>query len=346
MEFEITGYLHKGPDDRIWIARPMHIHGRGLYRQPPYYQRLRLGPDAEARFSRLVSPINTPHDLGDEDLTVIVHLKASAHLVEEASGEQRRRPSMMEEEKVYEIDGAKLVDAEFITAGWREAWNQLDGFFRTVPEATLSPPSREKSERLERLMENASRNLERMKGRRLRSEWEDLVREIDPGAELVTTYQDAACDVWGPPLAWCVEWLGTPPETPLPEEFRTGETLARIQPSSALINPVTVEEAGLVVRLLDRERTHELLILGGFVVEDVLDDEREPRLVPGDVIPARTSWYQVFCGSFDALPCAAPVNVKSMKESLINKLGLSKRRPEKLHVLRGEQMLAFSPGDE
>jgi hypothetical protein len=347
-EFEVTGYLYEGPDDEIWIARPMSLPRHyDLYKQSHPSRYFRLGAEMKAKFAALVNPINAPHDLGDEDLTVIVHLEGSATGVDEPQSDREGIPdippnTILGGSKVYEIDSAQLIDAEFIPASWRTAWQELDRLFREIPAATLKPPSAEKREALARLLEEASRHLNRMKKVTPEPEWEALAQSIDSDARLVTTYQETALPLWGRPVAWCVEWLGMQPETPLPGEFRTGEVLSRIEPDPSLINPVNVEDVGILIRLLDREVSRRFLILDGYRVERILREEANPGFAVGDIIPARTSWYQVFCGCLDGRPCAAGIDEESVRESFKTKLA----RKEKIHAIRGNSVTLVPADDE
>ena len=127
-------------------------------------------------------------------------------------------PQFEASQSEYEITSLDLVDVEFITASWREAWDGVDSGLKEIVAASRTPPGAAKRERLERAIEQSSKSLGVMAKTRSEQQSRDLVARLDPKARVVRTMQRRIEGEWGEQLRWYVAQLRLPLRTPLPPE--------------------------------------------------------------------------------------------------------------------------------
>jgi hypothetical protein len=200
----------------------------------------RLSTDQAERFESLVSPINTPHRFGDEDLTVLVHLKARVVPVEY----KRKGPGGPylpdHPPRIFEIVSARLIAAEFITAGWRSAWGEVDEIVREIRAETSKGLTDEDRPRIQALIDRGGMAVNRMADYEPREDWIEQVHTIDPEARVSSPEQRQRFFGYGRSLADLARELGIEPETPLPKQFRT-EVRAYRLPAAEVSRPLRQE---------------------------------------------------------------------------------------------------------
>jgi hypothetical protein len=295
--------LSHGSGGHVWITDPPVIP-LGMYAQglPEYVARNRLSSELEETFAPLTNRFlpsvwagesrnrvdrSFPHPAEEQDPIILVTLESESTLVEE---HPRKLPEPFErvvKEGVFEVRSARLVNVEFISPEWRRNWGRLDEVLTSIVEESLTSPGEAKRKRLQNLIDEGSRALNAMANPEIRDEWREIVRQVESEAEVVTRHQESRVEQWGEPFARCVERLAIEPATPLPAQLRARDerTPERAEePISA-----QAEEIGLVGRAVGRKEMAERLILGGILVERVLNAKGIHAIREGDILLTCTS---------------------------------------------------------
>lgn len=223
--------LHQGPGGHVWVSEPLVSLGMiGVMEQPAF----RLSPTLAARLRPLVNVLKEaqktpclwfwglPRTSDRDKPLVVVWIECDANL--------RASPGQLHE---YEISALELLKAEFITGGWREAWDGLDKGLKEIVAASRTAPGAAKRERLKGAVEQASRSLGVMAQTRVEPQSRDFVRRLAPKARVVRTMQKSLEEQWGRQLRQYVARLRLSPRTPLPPEARPCPKLELLAASSS-----------------------------------------------------------------------------------------------------------------
>jgi len=226
----------------------------GVHAMPP----VRVSPAVAQRLASVINEVaNEPKDrdlywfgdlpkLRDQDRPVVL-LCLETKLRPSGKGE-------WDQPKLYEVVSADMVDAEFVSREWREAWKSLDTGLKEVIALSRTAPNDQKRQRLSQAIERSSRALNVMAGVNVNPVHRALVRRIEPKARAVRLFQRNVERQWGGQLRECVARLRITPQTPLPpepEEYPLLEMLIKSDSAATMLAKVkqTLPEDALEQRL-------------------------------------------------------------------------------------------------
>jgi hypothetical protein len=279
-ERSLRGFLFEDQKGDIWIVEPLISLGMiGVSANPPVY---RLSSELAERYRPLAMQLDPkpedgsrvsywywgyPRPADGHDPTILVNLDTTVRIVK---GPPIGASTVMSHDRdhdgpsrIFEIISVDLKTVEFAPAEWREGWDRLNQLLKDIVAETLTAPGAEKKERLQALINEAAGALEKTRDPQVKEEWKELVHEIDLGAKLVTTDQEAKAREWGRVLRKCVERLGIEPAGGFPG----GEGEERKEGDGEVLASVTYENCGLVVRPLNEEEKIDRMVLGGILIE-------------------------------------------------------------------------------
>jgi hypothetical protein len=301
-------FLRHGSGGHVWITEPPVIP-LGMYASAlsDYVTRTRLRPELEEAFAPLTNRFlpsvwadesrnrvdrSFPRPVEEEDPVILVTLESESVLDEEHLTNKRLGTSeSVVKERIYEVRSARLVNVEFISPEWRRNWARLDEALTSIVAETLTAPGEEKRRRVKDLIDEGSRALNVMTSPEIREEWREIVRQMGPEVEIVTRHQKSRVQQWGDPFARCVGRLAIEPATPLPVQLQPRDDRAPEKAEEPI--SARAEEVGLVGRAIGRKEMAEKLILGGILIEQVVDGKGIFMIREGDILLTCTRVYDL-----------------------------------------------------
>lgn len=197
-------------DGRIWLQRQIVYLGMvGVIGTPPFC----LSEDLAVKFKPLVTKVTSSdkqlvrrYHAFDQVLRkqkghlILVSMKAGMLAVYDKQAEKVDRTQRVLRPEYYEIVKADIITAEFVSAGWIEAWRTIGEALQEIVTESITPPSKEKRGRLAVIFEKGERALNTMSQAKAGDNFQNLVSRVDPNTMLVQAFARGVTYRWQ-------EWL-------------------------------------------------------------------------------------------------------------------------------------------
>ena len=219
------GFLYAGTDRHVWYGHTRSM--LGMWSTEGLLPSFRLSPAEAERLAPLVNHIGDLRDdrrifdfrlyLGgytnpatlEQTPKILVRFEGGYRLAESVSTEWG-------DAKTFEIVSARLVRAEFVSAGWLRAWRQLDQALEEIVTTSLTAPNDDKRRQLVVAIEKGSQALNTMVEAATTREERAVVRRINPKAQAVSGFRRHAPSDWWRQLEKYIARLRIQPQTALP----------------------------------------------------------------------------------------------------------------------------------
>jgi hypothetical protein len=259
-----------------WSRGPLHyvdLAGMFGFAMQPYTLRYRLSPEIAGRFHPLMRD-----DSEGQGERFYMAVEFEADLVGGISRQEPGERPAGQIPIVYEVNTLRLIDAELVSARWREALDRFDAALGKIVKIALESPGDEKREVLEESINKAGRALFTLARPKIPKEWRRTVHSIEPEAEVVTKRQEGMAGVGAKLLGMCVRRLGIAPSRPVPaDRWSAAGSFTPLTHRS-----IPVDDLGLSVHIAAPDLLRKNLILGGIVIDSVTGEESGLR--PGDIV--------------------------------------------------------------